>query len=352
MTVDDTPVVLEVDSASAATVRVEESLISIAPHAGNVEVASGRDSRAGRASGAAVRTADAVQMLGVLACPSGVTPRPIAVVIIVGGPQTRVGSHRQFVLLARRLAASGFVCLRFDYTGMGDSPGPLPDFEAAGEDIRRACDAVLAARPECRSVVLWGLCDGATAAAFHAVRDDRVTAVIAANPWARSDATRSAAMVQEHYGARLRSPAFWKKLFSGRVDIVTAAREFAGHLWRARGTRKVQRSGLAAGGETPEMVAGPGGADLPMRLASALSQLVDGPGAQTDRPTRLHVQLSGNDLTAAEFELAMATAGMAEQLGGSVLRLPAADHTFSDPAAQEAVIGNVITVLLQLSPDV
>ena len=37
------------------------------------------------------------------------------VLVVVGGPQTRVGSHRQFVLLPRRVAAAGDAatgCLR------------------------------------------------------------------------------------------------------------------------------------------------------------------------------------------------------------------------------------------------
>ena len=36
------------------------------------------------------------------------------VLVVVGGPQYRVGSHRQFVLLARALAAAGIPVLRFD----------------------------------------------------------------------------------------------------------------------------------------------------------------------------------------------------------------------------------------------
>lgn len=42
-------------------------------------------------------------LVGVLSLPDA--PSNTAVVIVVGGPQYRVGSHRQFVLLARALYA-------------------------------------------------------------------------------------------------------------------------------------------------------------------------------------------------------------------------------------------------------
>ena len=45
-------------------------------------------------------------LLGIVSEPSGGTVAPSAgVVIVVGGPQYRAGSHRQFVLLARALAS-------------------------------------------------------------------------------------------------------------------------------------------------------------------------------------------------------------------------------------------------------
>ncbi len=267
---------------------------------------------------------DRQELLGILARPGAGAPgQATAVVIVVGGPQTRVGSHRQFVLLARALAGAGYPCLRFDYTGMGDSPGPRPDFEAAGEDIRRACDAVLAAEPGCRRIALWGLCDGATAAAFHAVADERVIAVIAANPWARSDSTRSAALVQSHYGSRLRSGEFWRKLASGRIDVIAAATEAIGHARRARGAARARH-------REPT-----GPVDLPSRLASALQGI----------RTTLRLQLSGRDLTAAEFEVAMKASGVFELASASALRLPEADHTFSNPDALAAVIDDTLAVL-------
>ncbi len=262
------------------------------------------------------------EMIGVLARPAaGGAAKPIGVVIVVGGPQTRVGSHRQFVLMARAMASAGYPCLRFDYTGMGDSAGPAPDFEQVGPDIRRACDALVAALPACERIALWGLCDGATAALLYAANDERIAAVIAANPWARSAATRSAALVSEHYGSRLHSPEFWKKLLSGRVKVFSAAREALGHAWRAR------RAGKDSAASR--------GASLPERLARML-----------DAPSMVvRLQISGRDLTAAEFGIAMKAAQMLEGSSATTLRLDQADHTFSEPEAWRAVIEDTRTLL-------
>lgn len=266
------------------------------------------------------------ELVGVLTQPADrAATKAIGVVIVVGGPQTRVGSHRQFVLMARALAQDGYPCLRFDYTGMGDSPGPRPDFERAGPDIRRACDALVAQVPGCAKIALWGLCDGATAALFYAPGDERVAAVIAANPWARSDATRSAALVSEHYGARLRSGEFWKKLMTGKVDVIGAAREALSHLMRAR----VRRD--SAGEPDPND-------DLPARLARVLET----------SDTRVRLQLSGRDLTAAEFEIAMDSSGLPRTRWADALRIGEADHTFSNPLHWEVVISDAREVLERL----
>jgi dipeptidyl aminopeptidase/acylaminoacyl peptidase len=93
-------------------------------------------------------------LVGILAKPD--TPSDTGVVVIVGGPQYRVGSHRQFVLLSRALAAAGYAVLRFDYRGMGDGSGPQRDFESVSADVGTAIDQLQQSVPAVQRVALWG----------------------------------------------------------------------------------------------------------------------------------------------------------------------------------------------------
>ena len=159
------------------------------------------------------------QMLGILALPK--VPAEVGVVVVVGGPQTRVGSHRQFVLLARTLAHAGYAVLRFDYRGMGDSTGTQRAFDAVDEDIAAAIDALQAATPAIRRIVLWGLCDAASAALLYwqGTRDPRIAGFCLANPWVRSAATLARTQVKHYYGQRLISAEFWRKVVHGQVGV-------------------------------------------------------------------------------------------------------------------------------------
>ncbi len=105
-------------------------------------------------------------LLGILHSPT-CPESTIGVLVVVGGPQYRVGSHRQFVLMARALAESGFSVLRFDYRGMGDSEGSTRTFKDVGPDIAAAIDVLLREQPLLTGVVLWGLCDAASACLMY-----------------------------------------------------------------------------------------------------------------------------------------------------------------------------------------
>lgn len=256
------------------------------------------------------------QLVGVLTRPA-VAPlqaKP-GVLVVVGGPQYRVGAHRQFVELARALAADGHAVLRFDVRGMGDSSGALHDFLQIDDDIGAAIDT-LCREAGVQQVVLWGLCDGASAALLYCQHraDPRVAGLALANPWVRSQESLAATHVKHYYLRRVLDGAFWRKLASGGVGR-QAARDLAANLATALRGRLARRRGAPAS-------AGP--SSYQDRMAQAWRQF-GGP---------VLLLVSGDDYTAREF---IDTTGSAPAWRGALSRaglqrvdLPEADHTFSD----------------------
>jgi exosortase A-associated hydrolase 1 len=243
-------------------------------------------------------------LVGVASVPA--TPAPRGVVIVVGGPQYRAGSHRQFTLLARALAEKGIAVLRFDVRGMGDSEGTARPFEDIGADLDAAIGAFMGYIPAVREVVLWGLCDGAAAAALYAHRDSRITGLALLNPWVRTEAGAATATIKHYYRARLFDKAFWRKLASGKFDAGAAVRSAFG----------LAKTALAA---------------APANSAVALpEQVYRGLAAFNGK---LLVMLSGADLTAQEFaDASAATDGWRTLMAHArVTRhvLDGADHTCS-----------------------
>jgi uncharacterized protein len=240
------------------------------------------------------------------------------VVVIVGGPQYRAGSHRQFVHLARAVAAAGHAVLRFDVRGMGDSTGTLRTFEGITPDVASAVDALQARQPGVQRIVLWGLCDGASASLLylHDRPDSRIAGLCLLNPWVRSEASLARTHVKHYYGQRLREREFWFKLISGRV-----AGDALRGLWR----------NLCMARKAPKLATGQ---PFQARMAAAWR----GFGG------RVLLLLSGEDYTAREFlEFARSDPGWAKLLAGPLVQLhdlPDADHTLSG-AADRAAMNNI-----------
>ncbi|MES2322134.1 MAG: hydrolase 1, exosortase A system-associated [Pseudomonadota bacterium] len=258
-------------------------------------------------------------LFGIASVPAQARAR--GVLIVVGGPQYRAGSHRQFVQLARGLAAQGIPAMRFDYRGMGDSDGAMRDFQDVDEDLRAALDQFFAAVPTLREVVIWGLCDAASAALFYAPGDARVCGLVLLNPWARTSDGIARTTLKHYYRARLFDPELWKKIARGKFNVGAAIRSFARLIGAAR-----------SGGAPAPDAAAARARPLPERMLAGMQ----------DFQGKVLLIISGADLTAQEF-LDMAAASPAWQ---KLLAAPGvhrhtiaeADHTFSRKAWKDQVV--------------
>jgi len=210
----------------------------------------------------------------------------VGVLIVVGGPQYRVGSHRQFTLLARHLAESGIPSFRFDYRGMGDSSGNIRDFEDVNLDIKSAVDQMFLRSPGLKRVVLWGLCDAASANVFYAYTDDRVCGLVLLNPWVRTVEGEAKAFLKHYYLSRLVNKELWLKIFSGKFDFSHSMRslfDLTRKLIRRKKSSEVESAEFAKSNQLS--------GTLPERMFQGLMHF-DGP---------VLLILSGDDLTAKEF---------------------------------------------------
>jgi len=168
-----------------------------------------------------------------------------ALLIIVGGPQYRVGSHRQFLLLARSLAEQGITVMRFDYQGMGDADGEITNFEHISSDIDSAVE-ILKQKTDCQEIILWGLCDAASAALFYSLQaQDKIAKLILLNPWIRTTEGEAKAIVKYYYLKRLKSPDFWKKLLKGGVNIISSIQSLQQNIQKIKKPNKSINTNLS-----------------------------------------------------------------------------------------------------------
>jgi len=172
-------------------------------------------------------------------------------ILVTGGSQTRIGSHRMYERLAKDLAEKGFLCFRFDRRGVGDSAGEDPGFRGSGPDIAAAAAAFRAAAPGMERVFGLALCDGATALALFG-RAAGLDGLILVNPWlveAQAGEPPPAA-IRAHYRRRLLSAEGWKKILSGAVDwrkLLKGVRRISARQEGAPLAREAA-AGLKAGG--------------------------------------------------------------------------------------------------------
>lgn len=242
---------------------------------------------------------------------------PIGLLLVTGGSQTRIGSHRMYERLARSLAEAGHAVLRFDRRGVGDSEGADPGFRRSAPDLAAAAAAFRRECPGLERLIGFGLCDGATTLALHGAVAGLDGAILV-NPWlveAEADAPPPAA-IKHHYRQRLASLDGWKKLLDGSVSYRKLFRGVAKILFPSP-------SGLSG-----EVVAALGRKPLPLALI-----------------------LAQGDATAiaAEAEWRSAPFRKVRAMAGAPLPIESDSHTFARPGDAEALLAACLDAVARLS---
>jgi pimeloyl-ACP methyl ester carboxylesterase len=173
-------------------------------------------------------------LFGILTEPQSDEARRRAVILLNAGADHHIGASRLYVSVARRWAYRGYIVLRMDFAGVGDSrtrPGrPENDvFPAeALDDIRTAVE-FLRTRYGVRECTLAGLCSGAYHALRAAVAGVPVNRILMVNPqnyfWKAGDSLEALQLAEvvknpTVYRERISSIAAWKRLLSGQVNVL------------------------------------------------------------------------------------------------------------------------------------
>lgn len=270
-------------------------------------------------------------LIGVLTTPEPTQASPkTAVVLFNAGVIPRYGPHRINVKLARDLVAKGLAVLRFDLSGVGDSPHQAGegDFRAqAVRDIRSAMDHVTAATGVERFILI-GICSGAVNAYWAAQADERVSGLMMIDGFWYP--TRLSAWVRR-----------WK-----RLQVTPWAKVF-GAAWRSLLPRPAVPSDKAA--VEPGLFDGDGTPPNPPKpdFSRVMQTLVD-------RGTAVFVLYTGSVLDfysyGAQFRHAFAGQGWLSKVR-SDLRSDI-DHTVTSQDAQRRFIDLIATWVGQQMPPV
>lgn len=183
------------------------------------------------------------QLMGVLTRPADAAAALPAVILLNAGLTHHVGPNRLSVRLARELAELGFPALRFDFSGVGDSP-PRQDALAPEKSVfvetKEAMDYLERAHDQ-RRFVLLGMCSGATISYLVAQSEPRVVGVAMINAQGHlhgfdpelSRELRRRSLARHSRRIALRSSfrrKNWRKALRGQIEISKVTRMLFGNL--------------------------------------------------------------------------------------------------------------------------
>jgi pimeloyl-ACP methyl ester carboxylesterase len=181
------------------------------------------------------------KLFGIITEPRRGEIRRRAVILLNAGTDNHIGANRVHVTLSREWASRGYVALRMDLAGIGDSDthSGKPDNEVfppwALEDIRSAM-ALMRNKYGAGDVTIFGMCSGAYHALRAAAAELPVNRILMVNPlnyfWKEGTALtdlQPAEVINNPavYRRQIFSRAAWQRLFTGHVNIWRIAKIYA-----------------------------------------------------------------------------------------------------------------------------
>jgi len=181
---------------------------------------------------------DGLQLSGILHLPKTTAVRPVAIMLLSPGVKMRVGPHRLYNKMTERFLCLGFPVLRFDYYGLGDSEGDLPESVLVevyntiqtGRFVPDTIDAMDWMQREhgVSRFIASGLCGGAISGLLAAERDHRLEALLALGipvsfegseqHWGRYITRGQLKELSHGYVRRLSEPGAWLRFLTFQSD--------------------------------------------------------------------------------------------------------------------------------------
>lgn len=272
-------------------------------------------------------------LVGIVTYPDGnrIDPGRPALIMLNAGVVHRVGPQRFHVSLARKMAGQGFVAIRFDFSGIGDSPARadhLPYAESTVLEVREVMDSIFELTGIGRFCVM-GLSSGSVVSLLTALKDPRVVGVGILNPafevsddWGAHVENRSAGRIYLQNFLRADS---WRKLLTGKTNY----RRLGSALWYrlSHMGKRVEAVKSAAEGIKPAMTALLGCDIQILFLFSQKDRSID------------HME----EVLGAGWEKNVRTNVRA-------VFIPDANHTFSSPVHMEQAIEKIESWMMRCWP--
>lgn len=160
----------------------------------------------------ALKIGQPLPLAAIATTPDKFDPEKPAVIILNSGVMHHIGTCRISVKIARHLADNGFLALRFDFSGVGDSKarrGTESFHETAQKEIKEVMD-YLEQKKNVQKFIIYGLCSGADGSYDAALVDERIQGIIQIDPYCY----RTPKWYLVHYGPRIFKMDVWKRFFT------------------------------------------------------------------------------------------------------------------------------------------